>query len=88
MKIKFFIKKKCKYCETYVDDYVDKRLNRPKEKEFLDHIDYCWVTKKCNYCRQLINEFTILKSLCNYHGNNLIMPEELKYKLFNSIRRT
>lgn len=86
MKFKLFFKKKCKYCESYVDEYVDKRLNKIKEKEFLDHIDYCWVTKKCNYCRQLINEFTILKSVCYNNGNELIMPEELKYKLFDSIR--
>jgi hypothetical protein len=86
MKMNIF-KKKCKYCEIIVDDYVDNRLNKPKEKEFLDHIDYCLLTKKCNYCKKLINDFTILKSLCGYIGNDIMMPDDLKYKLFDSIKR-
>ncbi|HOJ16139.1 MAG: hypothetical protein PHQ76_02915 [Caldisericia bacterium] len=80
------INKKCKYCECFVNDYVDGRLSRIKEEEFLAHIENCFKVKGCKKCIELVKQFKIIKSYCENLRDSLTMPEDLSINLLRMIR--
>ncbi len=83
---KFFSNKNCKYCECFVNDYVDNRLSGIKEEEFLAYIENCLKVKGCKKCTELIKQFKIIKSYCASLRESLTMPEDLSMKLLKMIR--
>lgn len=81
----FFNNKNCKYCECFVNDYVDNRLSREKEEEFLAHIENCFKVKGCKKCIELVKQFKIIKGYCASLRESLTMPEDLNIKLLKII---
>lgn len=82
----FFINKDCKYCECFVNDYVDNRLSKEKEEEFLAHIENCFKIKGCKKCIELVKQFKTIKDYCVSLSGSLTMPEDLNIKLLKMIR--
>lgn len=82
----FLSNKNCKYCECLVNEYVDNRLTKKKEDEFLTHIEKCAIIKNCTKCKELIEEFKKNKNYCSTLCKNLIMPKDLNEKLLKLIK--
>lgn len=80
---KIFSRRDCKYCECMVNDFIDKRLSEKKEKEFIAHIENCFIIKHCDYCKKLIQYFLKLKNYCTELREETIMPANLNNRILN-----